>query len=256
MYYHQNTPQPLTLLIDVVEEVGMSPCQPVEDFSICSSSLLILFNIPLQVMAALSRQGKEETLAKLVPLLESSTVVVGLRYQGLTVKQMQDFRASLPKEGAKLLVCKNTLLRRAADEVEGWTDLKTAAKGDNAWLFIQEEYVAEAIKAYVKFQDKVKESVPKEEREAMTILSVSGGAMSGNPITQADIKRLEKLPNKQQLIATIARLIKAVPTKVAVSVKQVPTKVALGIKALADAEEDKSLVVGDVLPKPETEESA
>ena len=199
----------------------------------------------LQVMAALSRQGKEETMSKLVPLLESSTVVVGLRYQGLSVKQMQEFRASLPQEGAKLLVCKNTLLRRAADEVEGWTDLKTAAKGDNAWLFIQEEYVADSIKAYLKFQDKVRESVPKDERDSMTMLSVSGGAMSGQAIGPADMKRLKNLPNKKELIATIARLIKQVPTKVAVSVKQVPTKVALGVKALADFDDDKSKIVGE-----------
>lgn len=205
-------------------------------------------------MAALSRQGKEETMAKLVPLLESSTVVVGLRYQGLTVKQIQEFRAALPKDGAKLLVCKNTLLRRAADEVEGWSELKGAAKGDNAWLFIQEEYVAEAIKAYIKFQEKVKEGVPKDERDSMTMLTVSGGAMSGNAIGPADIKRLEKLPNKKELIATIARLIKQVPTRVAVSIKQVPTKVALGVKALADADEDTSKIVGDVC-KPKTEEA-
>lgn len=44
-----------------------------------------------------------------------------------------------------------------------------------------------------------------------------------------------------------------VPTRVAVGIKQVPTKVALGVKALADAEEDKSLIVGDVLPKPASE---
>ncbi len=41
-----------------------------------------------------------------------------------------------------------------------------------------------------------------------------------------------------------------VPTKVAVSIRQVPAKVAYGIKAIADADDDKSKVVGDVLPKP------
>jgi large subunit ribosomal protein L10 len=203
-------------------------------------------------MAALSRQGKEETLTKLKPLLEGSTVVVGLRYQGLTVKQMQEFRASLPQEGAKLLVCKNSLLKRAADEVEGWSDLKTAAKGDNAWLFIQEEYVAESIKAYLKFQDKVKEGVPKDERDTFVPLTVTGGAMSGKAIGPADIKTLKNLPNKKELIATIARLIKQVPTKVAVAVKQVPTKVALGIKAVADADEDKSKLMGDIKPEAES----
>ena len=35
----------------------------------------------------------------------------------------------------------------------------------------------------------------------------------------------------------------------AVSIKQVPAKVAYGIKALAEADDDKSCLVGDVLPK-------
>ena len=42
-----------------------------------------------------------------------------------------------------------------------------------------------------------------------------------------------------------------VPTKVAVAIKQVPTKLAFGIKALADGDENKDLLVGDVFPKAE-----
>lgn len=193
-------------------------------------------------------------MQKLVPLLESSSVVVGLRYQGLTVKQMQDLRAALPKEGAKLLVCKNTLLKRAADEVAGWEDLKASAKGDNAWLFIQEEHVSESMKAYLKFQSKLKEGVPKDERDSFQLLNPSGGVMGGKSLTPAEIKALEKLPTRKELIATIARLINQVPTRVAVSIKQVPTKVALGVKALADADDNKEAIVGDVC-KPKAAEA-
>ena len=39
------------------------------------------------------------------------------------------------------------------------------------------------------------------------------------------------------------------PTKLAVGVKQVPTKLALGVKALADGDDNKDLVVGDIFPK-------
>lgn len=45
----------------------------------------------------------------------------------LQVKQIQEFKRSLPKE-TKLIVCKNTLMKRAADSVEGWSELKGAAK--------------------------------------------------------------------------------------------------------------------------------
>lgn len=206
----------------------------------------------LQVIAqALSRAQKEEQVSKLVPMLEESSVVVGLRYQGLTVKQMQQFRRSLPAEGATLMVCKNTLMKNAADQVEGWENLKPAAKGDNVWLFIQEEQIAESIKAYLKFVKETKDELPKEEREDMHALRMSGGVMSGDLLTDADIKRLESMPTKTELMATIARLLNQLPTKVAVGVKQVPTKLAYGVKALADADDNKDAVVGDVLPKAE-----
>lgn len=200
---------------------------------------------------ALSRAEKEAQVAKLVPLLEESSVVLGVRYQGLTVKQMMQFRRALPTEGATLMVCKNTLLKNAADQVGGWEDLKPAAKGDNAWLFIQEEQIADSIKAYLTFQKETKEELPKEERDSLHALTMSGGAMSGEALTEADLKRLEKMPTKKELIATIARLLNQVPTKVAVGVKQVPSKLAFGVRALADADDNKDAVVGDVLPKAE-----
>lgn len=212
-------------------------------FRLCASQV---------VAQALSRAEKEEQVSKLVPLLEESSVVVGLRYQGLTVKQMQQFRRSLPTEGATLMVCKNTLVKNAADKVEGWEGLKPAAKGDNAWLFIQEEQISESIKAYLKFSKETRDALPAEERDNMYALQMSGGVMSGESLTEADIKRLESMPTKTELIATIARLLNQLPTKVAVSVKQVPTKLAYGVKALADADENKDAVVGDVC-KPKEE---
>lgn len=163
----------------------------------------------LQIENALTRQRKEETVDKLVPLLQQSTVVVGLRYQGLTVKQVQDFKRTLPKD-TKLIVCKNTLMRRAADAVEGWEELKPATKGDNAWLFIQEESIAESVKAYVAFEKTLLEKIPKEERDGARPLDVSGGVMQGKPLNYAEVKRLEKMPTKLQLIATLARTLNQV----------------------------------------------
>ena len=189
-------------------------------------------------------------MERLEALFQQSTVVIGLRYQGLTVTQMQNLRKALPKEST-LLVCKNTLLRLAADRVEGWGELKPAAKGDNAWLFIQEDVVSEAVKAYLAFEGKLREALPKDQREDMRVLNVSGGAMDGKLLNAVEVRQLEKLPTKLELIATIARLLNQLPTKVARGINQVPTKLAYGIKALADGDDDTAKVVGDVFPKPE-----
>lgn len=42
-----------------------------------------------------------------------------------------------------------------------------------------------------------------------------------------------------------------VPTKVARSINQVPARVAYGVKALADGDDNKEAVVGEVYPKAE-----
>ncbi|EFN58789.1 hypothetical protein CHLNCDRAFT_48119 [Chlorella variabilis] len=205
----------------------------------------------LQIQAAISRQRKEETVEQLEGLLQGSAVVVGLRYQGLTVKQLQDFRRSLPAS-SKMLVCKNTLMRVACDKVEGWSELKPATTGDNAWLFVNEEVIAESIKAYVAFEKKLVEGLPKEERATARPIDISGGCMDGTLMDYVAVKKLESMPTKLELIATIARLINQVPTKVARGINQVPTKLAYGVKALADGDDNKELVVGDLFPKPES----
>lgn len=205
----------------------------------------------LQVQNAITRQRKEETVEVLEGLLAKSAVVVGLRYQGLTVKQLQEFRRSLPAD-SKMLVCKNTLMRVACDKVGGWDELKPATKGDNAWLFVNEEVIAESMKAYVAFEKKLVDALPKEERATARPIDVSGGCMDGKMLNYLEVKKLENLPTKLELIATIARLINQVPTKVARGINQVPTKLAYGVKALAGEEEDnKEATVGDVFPKPE-----
>ena len=47
-------------------------------------------------------------------------------------------------------------------------------QGDNAWLFIAEDYISESVKAYVKFESKLKEKLPREEREKARPIDVSG----------------------------------------------------------------------------------
>lgn len=203
----------------------------------------------LQVRSALSRKRKEETVSTLVERMESSTVVFGMRMKGIDVKTIQQFRKDMPCD---VLVCKNTLMRIACDRVEGWSELKQATLGDNLWVFVKEDQISEGVKAYLDFEAKLTKAMPKDARDkGLKPTEVSGAVMDGKYLTPAEFKNLEKLPTKQELIATVARLIKQVPTKVAVSVKQVPTKLAYGVKAMADADDNKEALVADVCkPKP------
>jgi large subunit ribosomal protein L10 len=205
--------------------------------------------LALTVEDAINKAKKEQTVERLEAAFKSSAVVFGTRFQNLSVKQQEQFRHSLPAE-SQLIVCKNTLLKLAAERVgEEWTVLNEAAKGENAWVFVSEEKIADTVKAYMAFETALKETVPKEQRKDFHPCDVSGAAMQGKSLDAAAFKRLEKLPTREELYAKIAALIKMVPTKMAKSIKMVPTKLALSVKQLADGDDNKELIVGELFPK-------
>lgn len=203
----------------------------------------------LTVHNALTKKVKVETVEKLEKAFRESAIVYGLRFKDLNVKTMTDFRRSLP-EGTKTYVCKNTLLKVAADKVQGWEAIKESAKGENAWVFVNEEVIADSVKAYNKFNEKLLERYPKEKRKDMKPTQITGCVMDNRVLDMVAFKKLEKMPTKTELIATIARLLNQIPTKVAVGIKQVPTKLAYGVKALADGDDNKEAVVSAIFPKP------
>lgn len=65
---------------------------------------------------AITREKKERIVSTLKGELSRSLLTVNLKYQGLTVKEIQDFKRKLPAD-AKLIVAKNSLVKRAANEV-------------------------------------------------------------------------------------------------------------------------------------------
>ena len=106
------------------------------------------------IRAALTRDKKAEIVGSLKSELENCFLIAGIGFQGLTVKQIQDFRRSLP-ESSKLVVAKNTLVFKA---IEGtpFEALKPCMKGMNAWLSVQSEEIPAAIKPYRDFQKETK----------------------------------------------------------------------------------------------------
>ena len=64
----------------------------------------------------------------------------------------------------------------------------------------------------------------------------TGGIFDGQLLSLEDIKKLEKLPSKLELIAKVAMMINQVPTRLAVGIKQVPTKLATGVKKVAEGD--------------------
>lgn len=49
-----------------------------------------------------------------------------------------------------------------------------AAQGENAWVFVGEDVIADSVKAYHKFNEKLLEKYPKEKRKDMKPTAISG----------------------------------------------------------------------------------
>ncbi len=91
----------------------------------------------------------------------------------MQVKNLEAFRRSLPAE-AKMYVAKNTLLSLAADRVEGWSELKKGIKLENAWVFAPEEAISSSVKAFLDFEKKLLEPIPKADRSKFKLTDVTG----------------------------------------------------------------------------------
>ena len=182
----------------------------------------------LLAAGALTMAQKEATVTKLKGELEDATAVVGFNFKGISVKDMEDLRCKMPDD-TSLIVCKNRLLKRAAADVGGWEGFDEFATGANCFMFVREDIPGSFKPLRALQKEKKKEGAEYDG-------SLTGGVCDNKFLTMDDIKALEKLPSKMELIAKIAGSIKQVPTKLAVGVKQVPTKLAIGIKAVSEGD--------------------
>ena len=172
---------------------------------------------------ATSMAGKQEKVAIVKGLLDSSQLVFSVPASELTVAEIQNLRRSVP-EGTTVTVIKNKLFARA---VVG-TDYEEAApgllKGANMWFFIEDD-IQGTMKAFDAF---TKANGKKESH------MVIGGIIEGVAYDTAGVIAISKLPSKIELITKIAGAIKAVPTKVARVIKEPGSKTARAIKLALD----------------------
>lgn len=193
-------------------------------------------------------------MEKLKGRLEDSAIVFGMRFKGLDVPTMQKFRRSMP-EKCGVFICKNNLMKVACKDLENWSLIGEKAVGENAWVFVHEDDIGEAVKAFHKFsgdlEKEAKAAAPKGQADKVKApTELSCAFMDNKYLSPADLKRCENLPSKKQLYATIARLVRQPIQKLAVGIKAVPNKVAYGIKAISELDEDKSkLTIDAVKPK-------
>ena len=131
---------------------------------------------------------KKETVNDIVNNIKDSESVILFQYQGLTVAELSELRKKLRETDATVKVYKNTLLKRALDELN--LSFDGFLEGPNAILFGKN--LLEPIKVIADFA---------KEHEK---LEIRIGIISGSVADLATINEYATIPSREGLLTMLA----------------------------------------------------
>jgi len=146
------------------------------------------------------RAQKEAVIDELGQIFKDSGVVVVSHYVGLTVADMQDYRARMRELGGSVRVAKNKLAKIALEGTPcaGIADLLVGMT-----VFAYSEDPVSAAKAT--------EAFAKDNKK----LVVLGGSMGSDLLDPAGVKAVAAMPSREELIASIVGCIGAPASNIA-----------------------------------------
>jgi len=148
----------------------------------------------------ISRERKDEIVARLVEIIQESDGFAVVQTQGMSVAQVQTLRNKLRSAGGRYVVSKNKLLGKALEQC-GWVVPEELLKGPTAIAFGYRNFpgVARALLDYIK------ETNPEPEK-----LRAVGGVMAGKEVFKADgLEAVSNLPTLDELRAQLIGLVVA-----------------------------------------------
>ena len=153
---------------------------------------------------------KREIVQQIRETIENSHSFVIIDYKGLTVAQDTEFRAEFRKNDVEYKVLKNTLVRKALNEL-GYTEFDEALNGPSAFAFGTSDAIApakvasEAVKKYGKMQ-------------------VKCGMFDKKYADAATCEAMAKVPNRETLLAMLVSVLSAPMRGLAVALNAVAEK--------------------------------
>ncbi len=160
---------------------------------------------------------KQAIVASLAEKMKSASAGVLVEYKGITVENDTKLRRELRQAGVEYSVVKNTLVRRAANEI-GYGELDAHLNGTTAMAISPSDPLAAAkiLCNYAKSNESFKIKV---------------GFIDGKVVTEDEVKQLAAIPSREILIAKMLGSLNAPISKF------VRTLDAIANKDAAPAEE-------------------
>ena len=134
-------------------------------------------------------QQKQAYVEQLAEKMKNSVAGVIVSYMGITVADDTALRRKLREAGVEYAVVKNTMLRRAADQI-GLEGLDHVLEGSTALAISATDHVAAA-------------KILSEYAEKSKSFEIKAGYVEGKVIDPAGVSELAKMPPKEVLVAKV-----------------------------------------------------
>lgn len=154
---------------------------------------------------------KQAVVAQLVNTLKGASSGVLVDYKGITVAEDTALRHELRENGVEYSVVKNTLLRRAIDEL-GMNELDAVLNGTTSLAISKEDPII-PMKIINKYAKQMGEC-----------FNIKAGFMDGQILPLEDIAALAELPSKDGLLAQLLGMMLAPITSLAIVLKAIAEK--------------------------------
>ncbi len=171
----------------------------------------------------LNLQQKQAVVTEVAEVASTAHSVIAAEYQGLTVADMTELRASARESNVFLKVVKNTLAKRAFDGTD-YDCMGDSLSGQLVFAFSLEEpgSAARVIKDFAGKNNK---------------LVVRLVAFNGELLDPSEIKRLASLPTRDQAISLLMAVMKAPVEKLTRTINEVPGKLVRTVAAIRDSKQ-------------------
>ena len=170
----------------------------------------------------LNRQAKAAVIAEVQAHAAESTSLIFAEYRGLSVEAVTILRKEARKNGIKLRVAKNTLVRHAVAETP-FACASDAFVGPLIYGFSADP-VALA-KVLFNFSKK---------NEAFAI---KGGVMDGKALDLASVEALSKMPSRDELLAKLMATMNEPIARFVRTLNEVPARFVRTVAAVRDSKE-------------------
>ena len=142
---------------------------------------------------AISKQKKEEIVAKVKGAAEKAKTLVFVNFHGLPVTTVTEMRQALRDRGIGYVVAKKTLIRRALSDM--------AYEGE------MPELPGEIALAYAEDQMATVQEVYTFQKKNADFLKMVGGIFDGKYVDEAFMSRLANIPSREVLLGQFVNVI-------------------------------------------------